>query len=71
MMNDGMVIIETIRDGFCRVTRYCMKHVVTKRAGYFDHPIAGERDCKMAQRGCWHGRSKNTVMLISWVLWFI
>ena len=32
MMNDGMVIIETIRDGFLRVARYCMEHVVTKRA---------------------------------------
>jgi len=30
MMNDGMVIIETIRDGFCRVSRYCKEHVVTK-----------------------------------------
>jgi hypothetical protein len=24
MMNGGMVIIETIRDGFCRVGRYCI-----------------------------------------------
>ena len=32
MMNDGMVIIETIRDRFCRVARYCMGHVVTKKA---------------------------------------
>jgi hypothetical protein len=30
MMNGGMVIIKKIRDGFCRVARYCMEHVMAK-----------------------------------------
>jgi hypothetical protein len=30
MMNSGMVIIETISDGFFRVARYCKEHVMAK-----------------------------------------
>jgi hypothetical protein len=55
------------RDGFCRVARYCMDGT----AWCFDHRLGAEWDCKMALRGCWHGRSSDMVMLISSVLWFI